>query len=144
MRHWMHEITNWMGWSRVYNWAGAAAGVVVGVLGGWDAMMQTLLVLMVIDYITGVMLAIINKELSSAVGFVGLGKKCAILLMVALGYQLDALTGQSVVRTMVIMFYCANEGVSVLENASKLGLPVPGKLVEILEQLKGEDETPPK
>ena len=116
-------------------------------LGGCDGLLFTLMAFVVIDYITGVMCAINDRKLSSEVGFRGICRKVLIFLLVGIGHIVDAQvigTG-SVLRTAVIFFYLSNEGVSLIENAAHLGLPVPDKLKAVLEQLhdraeKGGDE----
>lgn len=97
---------------------------------------------MVLDYLTGLISAWIHKELSSAVGFTGIAKKVLILILVAVGHLLDdyVLGGGSVCRSAVIGFYLANEGISILENAGNIGLPLPKKLTDVLEQLKNKEE----
>lgn len=106
-------------------------------LGGFDGFLYALVAFAVIDYITGVMCAINDKTLSSAVGFRGICRKVLIFAMVGLANILDVyILGEgSVLRTAVIFFYLSNEGVSMLENAAHLGLPVPDKLKDVLEQL---------
>ena len=116
-------------------------------LGGCDGLLYALVAFVVIDYITGVMCAGIDHKLSSEVGFKGICRKVLIFLLVGIANILDVQvigTG-SVLRTAVIFFYISNEGVSLLENAGHLGLPIPKKMKEILEQLhdrseKGGDE----
>ena len=111
-------------------------------LGGCDGLLYALLAFVVIDYITGVMCAINDKTLSSAVGFRGICRKVLIFLLVGIANILDVQvigTG-SVLRTAVIFFYISNEGVSLLENAAYLGLPVPEKIKEVLEQLHDRSE----
>ena len=106
-------------------------------LGGYDGLLYALIVFMVVDYITGVMCAIVDKKLSSAVGFKGICRKVLILMLVGIANLLDVQvigTG-SVLRTAVIFFYLSNEGVSLLENAAHLGLPIPEKLKAVLAQL---------
>jgi len=106
-------------------------------LGGYDGLLYALIVFMVVDYITGVMCAIVDKKLSSAVGFKGICRKVLILMLVGIANLLDVQvigTG-SVLRTAVIFFYLSNEGVSLLENAAHLGLPIPEKLKVVLAQL---------
>ena len=125
----------------IWNWtqaAIAAAGGGLGYfLGGWDGFLYALLAFVVIDYITGLMCAILDKKLSSEVGFRGIFKKVLIFSLVAIGNIVDqSVIGEgSVIRTAVIFFYLSNEGVSILENAAHIGLPVPQKLKNILEQL---------
>lgn len=106
-------------------------------LGGFDGFLYALIAFAVIDYITGVMCAINDKTLSSAVGFRGICRKVLIFAMVGLANILDIyILGEgSVLRTAVIFFYLSNEGVSMLENAAHLGLPVPDKLKDVLQQL---------
>ena len=116
----------------------AAIGGFVGwFLGGFDGFLYTLVAFVVIDYLTGVMCAINDKTLSSAVGFRGICRKVLIFAMVGLANILDVyILGEgSVLRTAVIFFYLSNEGVSMLENAAHLGLPVPDKLKDVLQQL---------
>ena len=116
-------------------------------IGGGDGLVYALLLFVVVDYITGVMCAVYDRELSSAVGFKGICRKVMIFLLVGLANILDVYvvgTG-SVLRTAVIFFYISNEGVSLLENAAHLGLPVPETMKDVLEQLhdraSGEDGT---
>lgn len=119
---------------------GAAIGFLFGEVTG---IFLALLSFMALDYITGVVIAIINKKLSSAVGFKGLAKKLLILVFVAVGHILDTyvLGGTPVVMSAVVLFYIANEGISIVENAATLGLPVPQKLKDILEQIReGKDK----
>ena len=114
-------------------------------LGGCDGLLYALVVYVVVDYITGVMCAINNKTLSSAVGFKGICRKVLIFLLVGIANVLDVQvigTG-SVLRTAVIFFYISNEGISLLEYAGHLGLPIPEKIKVVLEQLhdRAEKET---
>ena len=95
-----------------------------------------LIVLIVADYITGIAAAIKLQKLDSSVGFTGLIKKVIILILVWIGFELDKSLGSQFLRNAIIFFYASNEGVSVLENTSKLGVPYPDKLKDILEQLK--------
>ena len=111
-------------------------------LGGCDGLIYALLAFVVIDYLTGVMCAVSDRKLSSAVGFRGICRKVLIFLLVGIANILDVQvigTG-SVLRTAVIFFYIANEGVSLLENAAAIGLPVPDKLKDVLAQLHGREE----
>lgn len=112
-------------------------------LGGCDGLLYALIAFVVIDYITGVMCAINDKALSSEVGFRGICRKVLIFLLVGIANILDVQvigTG-SVLRTAVIFFYISNEGVSLLENAAHLGLPVPEKIKTVLEQLHDRSES---
>ena len=111
-------------------------------VGGCDGLLYALLAFVVIDYITGVMCAIADRKLSSEVGFKGICRKVLIFLLVGIANILDVNvvgTG-SVLRTAVIFFYISNEGVSLLENAAHLGLPVPDKMKAVLEQLHKRSE----
>ena len=111
-------------------------------LGGCDGLLYALIAFVVIDYVTGVMCAIINRELSSAVGFKGIFRKVLIFLLVGIANIIDVQvigTG-AVLRTAVIFFYISNEGVSLLENAGHLGLPIPEKIKTVLEQLHDRAE----
>lgn len=113
-------------------------------LGGCDGLLYALLAFVVIDYITGVMCAINDKALSSEVGFRGICRKVLIFLLVGIANILDVhvIGTGSVLRTAVIFFYISNKGVSLLENAAHLGLPVPQKIKAVLEQLheRAEDD----
>ena len=111
-------------------------------LGGCDGLLYALVLFVVVDYITGVMCAAADHKLSSEVGFKGICRKVLIFLLVGIGHVLDTQiigTG-SVLRTAVIFFYLSNEGVSLLENAGHLGLPIPEKLKVVLEQLHDRAE----
>ena len=111
-------------------------------LGGCDGLLYALLVFVVLDYLTGVMCAVADKKLSSAVGFKGICRKVLIFALVGIGHVLDTqvIGAGSVLRTAVIFFYLSNEGVSLVENAAYLGLPVPAKLKAVLEQLHDRAE----
>lgn len=114
-------------------------------LGGWDGALYALVTFITVDYVTGVMCAISDRRLSSEVGFRGICRKVIILALVGVGSILDrnVIGTGSVLRTAVIFYYLSNEGISILENASRLGLPVPPKIQRVLEQLKedGDKET---
>jgi len=111
-------------------------------LGGCDGLIYALIAFVVVDYITGVMCAVVNKQLSSEVGFRGIFKKVLIFMLVGVGNIVDKqLIGSgSVIRTAVVFFYLANEGLSIIENAGILGLPIPQKLKDVLAQLKGKGD----
>lgn len=113
-----------------------------GFMGGLDGFLYSLIVFAVVDYVTGFMAAITEKSLSSEVGFKGIAKKVVIFLLVGVGNMLDVhVLGQgAVIRTAVIFFYLSNEGVSILENAGRIGLPIPAKLRAVLEQLRDEED----
>lgn len=111
-------------------------------LGGCDGLLYALIAFVVVDYITGVMCAIADHTLSSEVGFKGICRKVLIFLLVGIANILDVQvigTG-SVLRTAVVFFYMSNEGISLLENAGHLGLPIPKKMKEVLEQLHDRSE----
>lgn len=111
-------------------------------LGGCDGLLYALIAFVVVDYITGVMCAIADHSLSSEVGFKGICRKVLIFLLVGIANILDVQvigTG-SVLRTAVVFFYISNEGISLIENAGHLGLPIPKKMKEVLEQLHDRSE----
>ena len=126
-------------WNTVQLVFAAVGGWLGYFLGGFDGLLYALIAFMVVDYITGVMCAVVDKTLSSAVGFKGICRKVLILALVGIAHILDAnvIGDGSVLRTAVIFFYISNEGVSLLENAAHLGLPIPEKMKEILAQLHG-------
>lgn len=106
-------------------------------LGGLDIALKSLLIVIVIDYATGILSAIYNKQINSKVGFKGILKKFSYLLIIALSVIIDNILGQSgTVRTLVIYFFVANDGISILENVAEMNIPLPPKLLETLEQLK--------
>ena len=119
-------IGGWLGWF----------------LGGCDGLMYALIAFVVVDYITGIMCALVDKKLSSEVGFKGICKKVLIFLLVGMANILDVniIGSGSVLRTAAIFFYLSNEGVSLLENAAHLGLPVPNAMKEVLQQLHDRAE----
>ena len=129
-------------WNTIQLIFSAVGGWLETVLGGCDGLLYALIAFVVIDYITGVMCAIINKQLSSEVGFKGIFRKVLIFLLVGIANIIDVQvigTG-AVLRTAVIFFYISNEGVSLLENAGHLGLPIPEKIKTVLEQLHDRAE----
>lgn len=109
---------------------------IVGALGGWDIALQVLVALIATDYITGVVIALKNKNLSSEVGFWGLFRKIMIFALIYVSVLLDSAAGTNFLRTLTILFYISNEGISVLENATVLGVPFPDQLKNVLVQLK--------
>lgn len=137
----MKEIWNWI------QTALAAIGGFMGwFLGGSDGFLYALIAFVVIDYITGVLCAIIDKNLCSKIGAKGIFKKILIFILVGVGHILDTyilgFSGNidaSVLRTAVIFFYLSNEGISILENAAHIGLPIPQKLKDVLKQLHDKD-----
>ena len=110
-------------------------------LGGFDVMMQVLLFCIITDYISGIMAAIYLGKLNSKVGFKGIVKKIAILLVVALAVEIGRVIGTDVIRGAAISFYIANEGISILENVGRMDVPYLSKLKDILEQLKDNDNS---
>ncbi len=131
-------------WVKLQMAIAAVGGWLGYFVGGVDGLMTALLVLMVMDYVTGVMCAVIDRELSSSVGFRGIFKKVLILMLVGVAHIVDLHVVRSgeALRSAVICFYLSNEGVSVLENAGHLGLPIPEKLKAILAQLHDRIEEP--
>ena len=114
---------------------------IVYLLGGIDIALQSLLIVIVIDYLTGIASAIYNKELSSKIGFKGIIKKFSYLLVVALSVVVDNLLGQSgLIRSLVIYFFVANDGLSILENMAEMNIKLPQKLIDALEQIKKKGE----
>ena len=120
----------------------AAGGWLGYFLGGCDGLLLALVLFAVADYITGVMCAVADKKLSSEVGFKGICRKVIIFMLVGIAHVIDVnvIATGSVLRTAVIFFYLSNEGVSLLENAAHLGLPIPEKLKIVLEQLHDRSE----
>ena len=129
-------------WNGVQLAFAALGGFLGWFLGGLDGFLYALIIFAVVDYITGVMCAITDKRLSSKVGFKGIFRKVLIFALVGIGNILDVyVLGQpGVLRTAVIFFYLSNEGVSLLENTAHLGLPIPEKLKEVLEQLHDRED----
>lgn len=129
-------------WNTIQFVFAAVGGWLGYFLGGCDGLLYALLAFVVVDYITGVMCAISDHTLSSEVGFKGICRKVLIFLLVGIANVLDVQvigTG-SVLRTAVIFFYISNEGVSLLENAGHLGLPIPEKMKDVLQQLHDRSE----
>ena len=128
-------------WSTIQLVFSAIGGTLGYILGGLDGMLYTLLVFVVVDYITGILYAIVDKKLSSEVGFQGIARKVIIFTLVGIAHLLDVqiLGKAGVLRAMVIFFYVSNERISIVENATHLGLPIPEKLKSILEQLKDKE-----
>ena len=129
-------------WSGIQMAFTAFGGFLGWFLGGFDGFLYALIAFTVIDYITGVMCGVADRTLSSAVGFKGICRKVLIFSLVGIGNIVDVyVLGQGgVLRTAVIFFYLSNEGVSILENTAHLGLPIPEKLREVLEQLREHEE----
>lgn len=115
-----------------------AIGAYIGwFLGGFDGLLYALVAFVVLDYITGLMVAVLEKKLSSSIGFKGIFKKVLIFIFVGTGHIIDSyiLQNGSAVRTAVIFFYLSNEGLSIVENAAKIGLPVPENLKKVFTEL---------
>ena len=126
---------------RTFNWTSTVIGIVGGyfaaIFGQWDSILWALLVIMVLDCLTGVIKAIYTKTMSSEIGFKGLLKKITILIIVALSNVLQQITGDNVaIREIVIMFYVANEGISVLENVAVIYPQMPKAIKDILLQIR--------
>ena len=119
---------------------GAVAAVLSFVFGGLDVLLKALIACMVVDYITGVCAAIYQRELNSSTGFKGILKKIVIVCIVAVAHIADVVFGINAIREMAVGFYIANEGISILENAGKMNVPIAKNLASILEQLKDKFE----
>lgn len=112
---------------------------VVYYLGGMDTALKTLLILIVLDYITGICQAIVNKKINSTIGAKGIIKKVGYLIIVAVSVVLDQIVGDTgAIRNLVIYFFVANEGISILENWGAIGLPLPQKIFDVLDQIKND------
>ena len=130
----MDKLFNWI--SIVFGFAG---GLLSYWLGGWDILIKTIVFLAVVDYITGIIKAVYLKELSSEIGFKGLLKKIVMFIVIAVAFVIQQLIGGTVpLREVVIMFYIANESLSLLENAA-IFVPIPDKLKNVLLQLRDKD-----
>lgn len=113
----------------------------VYLLGGFDIALQSLIIVIIIDYLTGIASAIYNKELSSKIGLQGIIKKFCYLLIVALSVVIDNLLGQSgLIRSLVIYFFVANDGLSIIENMAEMNVKLPQKLIDSLEQIRKKGE----
>lgn len=129
-------------WAKVQMAIAAIGGWLGYFLGGMDGLLTALIVFMAIDYVTGLMCAVADKKLSSSIGFKGICKKVLIILLVGVAHIVDLHvvgTGNAL-RGAVVCFYLSNEGVSLLENAAHLGLPIPEKLKTVLQQLHSRDD----
>ena len=119
---------------------GALCGLLSFVFGGLDMLFTALLVCIVLDYLTGVLAAIYEKRLNSEIGFRGILRKVVILLIIAFAHMIEGAAGVTGIRDVVIGFYIANEGISILENAGRMNVPVCKGLAKYLEQLKNKEE----
>ena len=138
----MRDFTIDLIWAKIQIAVSALGGWFGYFLGGVDGLLIALIVFMALDYLTGLMCAVLDKKLSSAIGFRGIFKKASILILVGIANIVDVHvvgTG-SALRGAVICFYLSNEGLSLLENAAYIGLPVPERLKEVLAQLHRRDE----
>ena len=133
----MRDFTIDLIWAKIQAVITVIGGWLGYFLGGLDGLMIALVIFVVLDYVTGIMCAIADKKLSSSVGFKGICRKVLIFLLVGVAHIVDlhVVGSGSVLRGAVVCFYLSNEGVSMLENAAHLGLPIPEKLKVILEQL---------
>ena len=134
-------VIEFMSFDRFYNWIGAVVGAfvgsIIGVIGGWNCAYTVLILLMVVDYITGIACAIVNKELSSSIGFMGIFKKLMMCTLVLLSVILDSAIGDGhVLRDATVMFYTVNEAISIIENAATLGVPFPDFILAMLKEIK--------
>ena len=127
---------------------GILGSIIASLLGGWDMALQTLIIFMTIDYVTGLMVAgIFNKStktkhgaLESVAGWKGLCRKGVALLIVLIACRLDLLTGANLIRDAVVIGYCTNEAISIIENAGLMGVPIPTRLTKAIEALKSKED----
>ena len=141
-----------MSWDKILKLIAGVAGAIAGLFGEWTTTMTILVILMATDYISGWIVALCGKSpktesggLSSKVGFIGIAKKAFIMVMVLLATMLDRAigTGQMVFQSSLVLYYIANEGLSILENAALMGVPFPAKLKKALETLQEKEKEPP-
>jgi toxin secretion/phage lysis holin len=116
-------------------------GTITAFLGGWDLALQVLVLFVVLDYLVGLIAAWTEKALDSRIGFRGIAKKILLFVPIAICYALDQVLGQEILRSLAIFFYIANEGLSIVENLGRAGVPVPDALGEALEQMKRKGES---
>ena len=133
-------------WDKILKGICLVAGMIAGLYGEWTAALTILAVMMAVDYITGVMVAITGRSpktdgggLSSKIGFVGIAKKGFIMLIVLVATQLDAAIGRELFKSLTVFYYIANEGLSVLENAARMGVPFPAQVKRALEGMREEE-----
>ena len=131
-------MSNFLVWTK-YSIA-LVGGLLTSLLGGWDMALKVLVLFVVLDYATGLVAAYGEQNLNSRVGFRGIAKKILLFVPVAVAYWLDMLLGQEILRSLAIFFYIANEGLSMMENLGRAGVPFPEQIQEALEQLKGDGE----
>lgn len=131
----MEKLFNW-----ISIWFGIVGGLCTYWLGGWDVLLKTIVFLAVVDYITGIIKAVYLKKLSSEIGFKGLLKKIVMFIVIAVAFVIQQLIGGNIpLREVVIMFYIANEALSLLENAA-IFVPIPDKLKDVLLQLRDNSD----
>lgn len=138
-------------WIWIVKLVGGAAAGAAGLLGGWDATLQVLLLVLALDFVTGLLVAFLGRSsktegggFSSKESFLGLTRKVMVLILIAVAVAIDrALGTPGVLRLAVSMFYVANEGLSILENAALLGLPLPQALIAALEAMRDKGDKPP-
>ena len=119
---------------------GGIAGAITYFLGGWDVLIQVLITLIALDYITGILAGYVQKELSSRTGYIGIVKKVSILILVVVAVMIDRLMESSICRIAVCSFFIGNEGISIMENCAQCGIPIPKKLLAALKQIRGDNE----
>ena len=121
-------------------WSAGAGAALGEYLGSFDSLMYALVAFIVTDYVTGLLCAIVERNLSSAIGFRGICQKVFILALVGVANILDVnvIGGGQVLRSAVIFFYISNEGISIIENAARIGLPVPEKIQDVMKQLRNK------
>lgn len=141
-----------MSWDRMLKWAAGIAGAIAGLFGEWNTMLTILVVAMTVDYISGWIVAWCGKSpktegggLSSKVGFIGLAKKGFIMMLILLATLLDRAIGRdtAVFQSSLVLYYIANEGLSILENAALMGVRFPAKLRRALETMREQEDKPP-
>jgi len=131
----MESVLNWFKWA-----VALTGGIITTALGGWDIMLQVLVYAVIVDYVVGLIAAYVEKGLNSEIGFKGIAKKVLLFVPVALAFALDQVLGQYILRNLAIWFYLANEGLSILENVGRAGVPIPPPLKLALEQLYRKSE----
>ena len=138
----MRDFTVELVWAKLQMAFSVIGGWLGYFVGGVDGLMTALLIFMILDYITGLMCAVADKKLSSSIGFKGICKKVLIVMLVGVAHVVDmyVVGNGNALRSAVVCFYISNEGVSMLENAAHLGLPIPDKLKSILAQLHNRDD----
>ena len=138
----MRDFTIDLVWAKLQMAFSVIGGWLGYFVGGVDGLMTALLIFMILDYITGLMCAVADKKLSSSIGFKGICKKVLIVMLVGVAHVVDmyVVGNGNALRSAVVCFYISNEGVSMLENAAHLGLPIPDKLKSILAQLHKRDD----